>query len=348
MLSSLIAICAHTAIAANVTDLPPQWRGDLGVHYSTTVIPDTLIEANQTVGQRRAVDHTITYAAQFGFTDYLSMALALPQQAASRVAFTEMNKMAYDPISQTGTMIGADKVAPSETGGSGAGGLWMRVKGTPLSESTFSDRGDQITWLLGLGYQFKDETSRWNSSSTDGAGPASPAFEFTSLWSTKNRAAEPYVGVVWTRRFSTPVDTGSGVVDVTDPSALDLLVGMEILLYQDDNWANKLGTEFALDLHATFGHATWGDGISGVEISNVLPMSDAKQVTTGETSSLWAGVDLRWRVVRYLDWTISSDFGGPLGRRLEHHYAISSESKMAWKVGTGLTFRMRDPIFDKR
>jgi hypothetical protein len=350
MLSALILIGTLNASAAEVTDTPTQWRGDIRIDYEAAVIPDSLREGKKTVGDRRAVDHLITPAAKFGFTDYLALELALPLQVSSRIAFKNMNRMAYDPVQKTGTMLGTDPEADSKTSGSGAGGLWVRVMGTPMSEQAFSKRGDQITWLMGLGYQFKDSTSRWNSPDSNGAGPASPAFEFTSIWSTKNRITEPYLGLVWTHRFQTGVDVGDTTVKVKDPSSLDLTAGMEILLYSNDDWANKLGTELALDLHATFGHSTWGDGVSGIELSGALPISTGKTVTQGETNSLWGGFDLRWRVVRYLDWTISTDFGGPWGRRLEHPYAVASapDGKLGWKLGTGLTFRMRDPLFDKR
>jgi hypothetical protein len=350
MLSTFILMSAATASAAEVTDLPPQWRGDISIDYLATVVPDSLTESENTVGERRATDHDLTYSARFGFTDYLAMELALPQQASSRIAFKKMNRLVYDPIMETGTMVGTGDDADSETSGSGSGGLWLRAMATPLSESTFSARGDQITWLMGLGYQFADSTSLWNSADSGGAGPASPAFEFTSFWSTKNRMTEPYLGVVWTHRFSTDVDVNNRLITVKDPSRLDITAGLEILLLEDESWADNLGTELALDLHATFGHRSWGDGVSGVELANALSISKFASVTQGETNSLWGGADIRWRIVRYVDWTVSTEIGGPFGRRLEHPYAVASDpdGKLGWRLGTSLTFRMRDPLFDKR
>ena len=230
------------------------------------------------------------------------------------------------------------------------GGVWFRVKGTPMSETVFSERGDQISWLLGLGYQFPDSTSLWNSAESNGAGPASPAFEFTSIWSTRNNITEPYIGLVWTHRFFTTVDIGGKAVNVKDPSQLDITAGMEILILEDKDFAKGLGTELAIDLHATFGHQTWGDGTSGVQLANALAITKGQTVTQGETNSLWGGFDLRWRVVRYVDWTISHEIGGPFGRSLEHPYNVHSatDGKVSWKLGTALTFRMRDPLFDKR
>ena len=350
MFSSFLIASVGTAWAADVTDLPPQWRGDVGIAYEAVVVPDSLQEEGQIVGERRAVDHLITYSGMIGWTDYLATELALPQQASSRIAFSNMNRMAYDPVQETGTMIGTGEGDDETIKGSGAGGLWVRLKGTPMSETTFADRGDQITWLLSMGYQFRDQTALWNTIDSGGAGPASPAFEFTSFWSTRNNRTEPYLGIVWTHRFETEVEVGARVIPVKDPSTLDLKVGMEILLLEDDSFAEGLGTELALDLHATFGHQSWGDGVSGVQLANALPITSGRAVSQGETNSLWTGFDLRWRVVRYVDWTISHALGAPFGRSLEHPYAVESatDGKLGWKLGTALTFRMRDPLFDKK
>jgi len=350
MFSSLLIATVATAWSADVTDLPPQWRGDVGIAYEAVVVPDSLEERGEIVGERRAVDHLITYSGTIGWTDYLATQLALTQQASSRIAFSNMNRMAYDPVLETGTMVGTGDAADQTVKGSGAGGLWVRLKGTPMSETTFADRGDQITWLMSMGYQFGDKTSLWNTADSGGAGPASPAFEFTSYWSTRNNRTEPYLGLVWTHRFETEADVGARTIPVQDPSTLDLTVGMEILLLEDASFAEGLGTELALDLHATFGHQTWGDGVSGVQLANALPITRGRAVSQGETNSLWAGFDLRWRIVRYVDWTISHALGAPFGRTLEHPYAVASstDGKLGWTLGTGLTFRMRDPLFDKK
>ena len=350
MFSSLLIGLVTTASAADVTDLPPQWRGDIGIAYEAVVVPDSLREGDEIVGARRAVDHFITYSGTIGWTDYLATTLALPQQASSRIAFSKMNRMVYDPILETGTMVGTGEGADQTVRGSGVGGLWVRLKGTPMSETVFSERGDQITWLMSLGYQFRNSTSIWNSADSSGAGPASPAFEFTSFWSTQNNRSEPYIGLEWTHRFETEVDVGGRTIAVKDPSTLDLTVGMEFLILEDESFAEGLGTELAVDLHATFGHQSWGDGVSGIQLANALPTTAGRAATQGETNSLWGGFDLRWRVVRYVDWTVSHALGAPFGRNLEHPYAVSSatDGKLGWKIGTALTFRMRDPLFDKQ
>lgn len=359
MLTLLPLALSLTATAAEVTALPAQARGDVAIDYGVTVIPDTLQEATAQVGSRRTIDHNLNYRVRFGVLDMLALELELPHAASSRIRFSDATKMVYDPVAESGTMIGTASIKDIDRHGTGAEGMWTRLLGTPMSEDVFSSRGDQITWLVGLGYQFKDNSSFWNrnESGKRGAGPGSPALEVQSYWSTQNNMTEPYVGVVWTKRFATQTTTRNtngfvtqGNVEIQDPSTIDIQTGMEIKLWSDEDWANGLGTEIALDLSGTFSYQTAGTVVSGVSLPSVLSLTNGQPVTQSEGSSLWGAGGVRWRIIRYLDWSINSALGAPLGRRLENPYnvASSAKGKMGWSIGTGFTFRMRDPIFDAK
>jgi len=359
MLTLLPLALSLTATAAEVTALPPQARGDVAIDYGVTVVPDTLREDNMQVGSRRSIDHTLHYRARFGILDMLAVELELPHAASSRIRFSDATEMVYDPVTQSGTMTGTSAIRDIDRHGSGANGMWARLLGAPLSEDVYSARGDQITWLIGLGYQFKDNSSFWtrDESGQRGAGPVSPALEVQSFWSTQNNMTEPYLGFVWTKRFATETTARNtnGVVNqanlaVQDPSSIDIQTGMEIELWSDDDWANGLGTEIALDLSGTFSYQTAGTVLSGVSLPSVLSLTAGQPVTQSEGSSLWGATSVRWRIIRYVDWELNSALGAPLGRRLEDPYNVSTSAKdkLGWSVGTGFTFRMRDPIFDAK
>lgn len=344
MLPSLIFLTA-TVNAATVTDLPPQFRGDVAIGYRATIVPDTLKQNEATVGERRTIDHALTYTGLLGLTDFLAVELQLPHTVSHEIRFKNTNSMVYDPITETGTMIGTDPMDDSKLSGKGLEGTRLRIMGTPFSETVFSERGDQITWKIGIGVQFADKTNIWTAENGErGAGPASPAFEFDSFWSTKNQHASPYLGVSWARRSP----NSNGPVPVKDPSDVLLTSGLEIPLWEDPTWADGLGTDVALNLSGQFGYHTYGDGVSGVLLPTVLPISKGSAVTQSETSSLWGHIDLRWRAARYIDWSMNGSMGGVFGHRLEHHYPIVTDTKgkMAWALGTELRFRMRDPLFD--
>jgi len=167
----------------------------------------------------------------------------------------------------------------------------------------------------------------------------------------------PYMGVTWIKRFAsdTTLRNQYGIVSeanvaVQDPSRVDLQSGMEITLWANDSKANGLGSEIALDLNGTFGYQTASTAISGVKLPSVLGLSAGQPVTQSEGSSLWAGGGVRWRIIRYLDWTIHSSLGSNLSRRLENPYDVSTapNGKLGWTVGTAFNFRMRDPMFDPK
>ncbi len=346
MFSSLFLL-SSVAHGAAVTDLPPQLRGDIATSYRATIIPDSLEQDGVTVGERRTIDHSLAYTGRVGLTDFFAIELQLPHTASHEIRFSNSNEMIYDPLTETGTMRGTGTVADSAVKGSGAGGARLRVMGTPFSETVFADRGDQITWKLVLGVQFADKSSFWTTDGGQrGAGPASPAFELESFWSTQHEHSAPYVGVSWRRRNP----TSSGPVAVKDPSDVLFTTGLEIHIWEDPSWADGLGTEVDLDLSGQFGYHSYGDGVSGILLPSVLPISDQTAMTESETSSIWGHIDLRWRAARYVDWSLNGSMGGVLGHRLEHHYPIrtSTTGKMGWALGTEVTFRMRDPLFDDR
>ncbi|MEC8194000.1 MAG: hypothetical protein VX944_12785 [Myxococcota bacterium] len=346
MLTSLLLLSTATH-AANITDLPPQYRGDIGIAYTATVIPDTLEQDRIAVGERRTIAHDMVYEGRFGITDYLMVALELPHAVKHEVRFFNSNAMAYDPISETGTMLGTGPIEDSSRSGSGLGGTRFRIAGAPFSETVFADRGDRVTWVLGVGFQFRDDSNFWTTDGGErGAGPGSSAFEIDSTWSTDHQHASPYIAVAWSRR----APNNDGPVPVKDPSDLWLVSGLEIPLWGDPSWADGLGTEVVLDLSGRFGYHTYGDGVSGVLLPAVLPISRRTAATQSETSSLWGNVDVRWRAARYVDWSLRGAMGGVLGHRLEHHYPVrtATGSKVGWSLGTAVTFRMRDPLFDQR
>ena len=358
-MSLLPFVIAFAAQAAEVTDLPPQARGDVAIDYSAAAVPDALREGNETVANRRSIDHMLHYRIRFGALDYLAFEVELPHYASSRIRFSNAREMSYDPLTQTGTMIGTDSIPNTERHGIGAGGTWLRALATPVSESLFDARGDQVTWLVGLGYQFKDQSSFWNRNETGkrGAGPTSPGLELRSFWSTQNNMTSPFIGLTWTQRFASDATlrNTNGVVTqanvaVHDPSALDIQTGMEIELWADESRANGLGSALALDIEGTFSYQTAGQAVSGVQLPSILSLSENQTVTQSERSSLWAGGGLRWRIIRYLDWRIHSSAGANLSQRLENPYDVStaSKGKLGWTVGTTFNFRMRDPMFDAK
>jgi hypothetical protein len=359
MIAALSLLLSGSAFSADVTEIPPFLRGDIGIGYSVTAIPDRLFEDNQPVGRRRSIDHMMDYSGTFGFAPGFALSLSLPHYASSRIRFFDSQRMVYDPNLGTGTMIDTDPLsADPEIHGIGAGGTWITVAATPFSETTFAPRGDQITWLIRLGYQFKDNTAIWthNDNGKRGAGPGSPGLLIESFFSTTNGMSQPWIGVSWDKRFPFEADIQdengkSLATDLTIQSASSVILstGLSIEALNIPSFADGLGTAIIIDPRVRFGYHSWADVPSGVSLPSVLSISQNSIVTQSETSSLWAGFNFKWRIIRYLDWDTNLDMGTPFARQLEHPYDVTTGmGKLGWEIGTGLTFRMRDPLFDKR
>jgi len=356
MITLLNMFLVGTAAAADITSLPPAMRADVAVDYAVRVIPDTLYEGDTEVGSRRAIDHTLLYSTKLGLTDGLAFELSVPHAASSRMRFFDSHRMAYDPNAGTGTMVGTEALKKNpEVHGTGLGGSQFSLAGTPFSEDTFSARGDAITWLMRVGYQLQDKSNIWTHTDGErGALDGASSLLFETAFSTTNRMSQPYLGLRYEKHFPlrTDIRSSSNEVlaknqDIQVADSVTLTTGLEIEVYRDEAFANGLGTVFFLEPRASFGWRSGAEIPSGVKLPSVLPLTEHTLVGQSETSEIWGGMGIKWRIIRYLDWDTHADFGTPLAYRVEHPYSVSTGmGKLGWQVGTGLTFRMRDPIFD--
>jgi hypothetical protein len=356
MISLLTALIAGTAQGAEVTALPPAMRGDVGIAYDVRVVPDTLIEDETEVGRRRAIDHTLVYTASFGLTKILALEIALPHSASSRMRFFDSQRMVYEPNQGKGTMIGTAQLpSDPEVHGSGMGGTRFGLALTPFSETAYASRGDNLTWLMRAGYQLQDKSNIWTHRVGERGGlDGASGLLLESVFSTTNNMSQPYMGLRYEKHFplrTDIVDASGDVVardlDVQVADTVTLTTGLEIEVYRNEDFAKGLGTAVFLEPRASFGWRSGAEIPSGVKLPSVLSMTENTLVGQSETSTIWGGMSATWRIIRYLDWDTSFDMGTPLSYRVEHPYEVSTGmGKLGWQVGTGLTFRMRDPLFD--
>ena len=331
-------------------------RGDIGIDYAARVVPDTLIEGETVVGRRRAVDHQLTYSGTLGLTEIFALELALPHSASSTIQFSDSHRMAYDPNTGTGTMLGTDVLANQpEVRGKGLGGTQVSLAATPFSEKAFASRGDDLTWLLRAGYQLPDKTNVWTYAGGErGAGSGASALLLETAFSTTNGNTQPYMSLSYDKRLPlrTDIKSASGEtlaknLQIKPASTVMLKTGLEIEVYQNDVWADGLGTAVMIDPSARFGWRSGAEIPSGVYLPSVLSMTENTLVGQGETSEIWAGLGVTWRIIKYLDWNVRGEMGTPLAYEVEHPYNVSTGmGELSWSLGTALTFRMRDPLFD--
>ncbi len=359
MLIVLLSLAALPAHAAEVTDLPPMLRGDVEVRFDLSVEDARLVESGETVGKRRIADNQLVYAGTLSVYDGLALFFELPHGVGTNVSFGDAREMVVDADfgagKEAGTMLGSDPIEdPPVVQGSGLEGTWVGIRGAPFSRDLFPRQHDSTSWLLELGYRFKDKSNFWtvNDAGKRGAGPGAPAFRFHGAWSTRYRASQPYVTttLVRTGRITTDVADASGQTTATGlvlrpASSADLGVGSELVAgtYGEGPSAGQVG----IDCRLHFGYVSWQDIPSGLYLPSVLDLTTSQAATESEYAYVRGGLGVNWRIVEYVQLNLGGDVGTSSPRRIEHAYPVyTGMGTLDWQVHALLRFRARDPLFD--
>ena len=361
MLTALIPIFVLTgsARAAEVTELAPMLRGDLDLRYNFDTDSSRLVEAGEEVGKRVLAAHQLTYAGEFSFIKGAGVFFEIPHPVSQTITFPDAHEMSIDADfgagKEAGTMIGSDELStPPEVKGSGIGGTWVGLRGTPFSEELFQRRGDRVSWLLEVGYRFKDKSNFWtlNDSGNRGAGDGAPAFRLNAAFSTTYRANQPYltVGLVRTGRIDVDVADADGTTVATGliirpASVYDLGVGTELLAGEYD--AGETKGQVKLDFNLHFGYRSWQDIPSGIYLPSILDLTRSIAVTESEYAYAKGGLGVNWRIVEYAQLNVAGDVGTATPQRIEHPYPVDTAmGNVEWGIHTVLRFRARDPLFE--
>mgnify|MGYP000273885344 CR=1 FL=1 len=351
-LPQIVLLTLGSAHAAEVTRFPPALRGDVEIRYDVGGEKGRLLEDGTEVGTRRLTHHHITYTGTFSPVTGVALYVGLPHLASERVRFFDAQSMAYDPRLENGTMVGTDTLADAEAErGTGMGGVWIGLKGAPMHRELYPRRSDRVSWVLDAGFRFRDKTNFWTYGPRErrGAGPGAPAFRFQGSVSSKHRWAEPYLvaTLLRTGRITTDVVDADGQVvaqglDLRPASRVDSVVGVEYTLHEYGQ-----GAMVALDMHGSFGYATWQDIPSGLYLPSVLDASSQLPATMSENTRLGVGGGVNWRFIEYLQLNVTGDVGINTGGRVEHYYPVSmGMGALEWGVHTTLQFKVRDLLWE--
>ena len=339
----------QAALAAEVTELPPRFRGDVEIDYRYGREHSFLYEGTESVGSATATDHVLHYAATFAVWDGIAVWVDVPQYASQQIAYADTHLMAFDPNEGTGTMVGTDAdPAPPTVEGAGPGGTWIGVQGTPFSQTLFPRRGDRMTMLLELGYRFADRTNFYTTTDqgSRGGGPGSAAWRASAAFSTTHRSTDPYMKFTYEhdQAIVQDVKDETGAVLASDATVnpadhLEALIGAEVRTYEDET----SGAALDLDFFLRAGYSTWQDVPSGIYLPSVIASSDGQAVTQSDMLYARGGVGLDWQVFEYLEWDVAGEAGTRSGHRLEYPYDISTGDSFDYAITTSITIRIRDP-----
>ena len=338
----------QAAFAAEVTELPPRFRGDVEIDYRYDREHSTLYEQSDDVGSATSTDHVLHYAATFAVWDGIAVWVDVPQYASQQIAYADTHLMAFDPNKETGTMVGTDADPdPPTISGAGPGGTWIGVKGTPFSQTLFSERPDRMTMLLELGYRFSDRTNFYTTSDqgSRGGGPGSAAWRASAAFSTTHHHADPYLKFTYEhdQAIVQDVKDDTGAVLVSDATVnpadnLETLVGAELRTYENET----SGAALDFDFFVRAGYTTWQDVPSGIYLPSVMASSDGQVVTQSDMLYARGGVGVDWQVMEYLEWDVAGEAGTRSGHRLEYPYDVSTGDSFDYAITTSITIRIRD------
>lgn len=370
--------------AATVTDIPPFLRGDVEIAYSFDRLAGGLVEEQPygcvdteelpctlDVGRRAIMEHQLRYTLTFSPYHGVSVGMELPHYASSTVDYTDSPSMILNAATGTGTYQGVEPTSGTTSGysGTGLGGAWLFVKGTPFSEA-FEARNNKATWLLEMGARFPDATDHWTfkeGSIKSGAGPGGAAFRLNTAFSKRFGVSEPYFQFgyqgegVYSRRLvnveGDPVlendeaNGGTPCPEVTDPlipvgscvpikpaNHVNLTMGVQLSSAENAN----SGGRFATDLHWGLRYDSWASTPSGSYLPGVLKVTQAQSVLQPEALELGGGMRFDIRFFKYMEWRLGADAYYHMPQRIEHQYNVYTDSDTLHLIAaTDLVIRVR-------
>ncbi len=337
------------ASAAVVTEVPPFLRGDIQVGYTFTQLSGSLIERTEAgdvdVGDRALAEHALGYKLVFSVGPGVAVFAELPHYVSSSVSYGSLREMVYDPTSGSGTYQGTAEGTPGTyLQGSGLGGVWFGVRGTPFSEA-FPKRNSHATWLLEGALRTADPTGFWVSEDTSrGAGPGGPGARLHTAFSTTFGSSAPYLSGTIVNEGPTTVSvatfSGATIEDVTINPADhgDIRIGVELVAAEN----SASGSLFVFDLHLGVAYAGPAELPSGFYLPNVLAVLDGQSVLSAEQLEVGAGLALHWRAFKNFEIGLAGDVGYHMPQRLEYPYAVyTGPETLAVTLGSDIKVRFR-------
>jgi hypothetical protein len=323
-----------TAQAADITDQPDFLKGNasLVTHFSSQSFG--LDEAGEDVGGLSTQAQNIGFRAEFGAGPGTSVFLEFSTSTKHEFSYTDPRSMGWNPNNDEGSLAKGQPIAEGvdPITGSGFQGVWMGVRGTPISQA----RGARATWLIEGALRTPDATNIYTG---DGAGEGGLGLRLANVFSTSRGGTHPYISAIYTNNKAfTASPNGAAEVELDPANTIDMVAGAEF-----DTWADvATGRALSLEGRVFFGYNSPGIIPSGLLLAQVLPGTENNGITTAEYSAFGAGFGLHYRPIREIKIDLNVDLAWPTPHRLEHPYPVSTslDSRMV-KAGLAITYLYR-------
>ena len=139
--------------------------------------------------------------------------------------------------------------------------------------------------------------------------------------------AEPYVTLGYTAEFPADVDvtnldgTDGGTITVVGSSAVDALVGSELIVHHDEDKHHRV----AFDLSIGVGYRSPSERASGFWLPSVLPASQGIAVTRGEHFLVRGGVFLDVHITKWVGFRAGAEGMWLSPHTIEHLYPARTD-----------------------
>jgi hypothetical protein len=336
------ALAAPTlAPAAEVTDMPAKWRGDLHVTYGGMAQQVGISEPD-------AVGDDLTYAIrnirrqELGFRleaavwTGVAITVGLPITIQQRISWPAAREMLYEPNLEVGSYANGQAIdaAPIVTGG--LQGVWFGAAFAPFSEQ-YDVRGYNIPASsrleIGVRTPSKGGTMYGNNR---GAAPGGAALRLSAAFSKRTRNANPYFQVALVKEFKATIpvavqNDGTEIardITVRDNDTLDVSAGSEIIL--KENTETQLRA--ALWFEGNLGYRSWQDQVSGFYLPDVLDAARSQPVTRSPYVQLGASVGADVHINRYVGLRAGVQGAWLTPHNVEHIYSARTDTG-SWQIG---------------
>lgn len=291
--TALALILAGNGHAAEVTDMPLELQGALGVTYGGFAEWGALEESSVNIGQRRISRHDLLWDLEFAPVDGMALRVSLDQTAALTYSYPSSRTMLLEPVDGGGTYLLDSATQDDSTSGSGLNGVWIGAAFSPFNERY--DRGQKSTWRLDGAFRTGSASKNlWVAKDGKrGSAPGGTALRFTLATSQDLGAGNPWIQLNYQREnpFTADLVDESGTVwatgvDLQPASTMSARAGCEVVTSTDEDMQSR----YAVDFYLGFDYRTWEDVASGVYLPNVLDAGRQIAMTHGERIDARGGI----------------------------------------------------------
>lgn len=342
---AVTALLPHTAVAAEVTDMPGAFQAFGGVHYSGTGEWSALEEQDVVIARRRVFRHDLNYRLQFAPIDGVALVLDIAHTPSARYVFPEAYEMNLEPVNGGGTYLLSGPGETAVVSGSGLTGAWIGAAFAPFAERY--SRGQQATWRLDAAVRTgSPKHNLWTApDGKRGVSPGGTAIKLAGAFSADYGVGNPWLTATYVKENKVTVDivdedgtAWAEQLELQPASTFDTAMGIEVVGLEDE----QAGQRFAVDVFLGVSYRTWEDVASGVYLPNVIGPARQIAVTSGEHLAGRAGFAFDVHFNRYVRARMGPDVRIRTPFRPEHVYAVRTVPE---NIGVGWVLRV-DGVLD--